>query len=424
MSLSFLGDSLKLTMKVRSIFLCILGISWFWVLGAAFLLLLPLYCKEFLHADESVTTFFLALFSIGVGAGALLRHRLSFQKLELGLVPIGSIGISLFAFDLFLAGRPASLATAPGENLSFLMLLSAAGGIRIAADLLLLAISSGLFVVPLYTYIQIHSNKADRSRIIAGSNILNGFFIIFSSFAIFLLFSLGFTIPRMFLLLSIVNLIVAAHLYKVIPEFMLRFLCWIFANAMYRLRVVGRENIPLEGPAVLACNHVSYVDWLIIASASQRPIRFVMHYVFFNIPWSGRIFRDAKVIPIAGSFEDPQILESAFDRIAEELRRGEMVCIFPEGRLTRDGAVRKLRPGVERIVQTTPVPVIPMYLDGLWGSFFSRKYGRPMSKPFRRFWSRVSLRIGAPIPPENFSAANLQERIHELANAGGIQGKG
>jgi len=156
------------------------------------------------------------------------------------------------------------------------------------------------------------------------------------------------------------------------------------------------------------------VDWLIIASACPRPIRFVIHHSFLSIPLTRRIFKDAKVIPIAGTREDQKILESAFAQVAAELRAGELVCIFPEGKITQDGELDKFRPGVERIIQETPVPVIPMALDGLWGSFFSRKDGKPLRRPFRRVWSRVSLTIGEAVAPGEASAEKLERLVRKL----------
>jgi 1-acyl-sn-glycerol-3-phosphate acyltransferase len=183
---------------------------------------------------------------------------------------------------------------------------------------------------------------------------------------------------------------------------------------MYRMRTVGRENIPAEGPVLLVCNHVTFVDWLIIASACKRPPRFVMYHRFLKLPFVGWLFRDAKVIPIAPAHENGETLEAAFDRIAEELEAGEVVCIFPEGKVTKDGAMNVFRTGVERIVRRTPVPVVPMALKGMWGSFFSRKGGAAMRRPFRRFWSRISLVIGKPIVPDEVSAKALEQAVAEL----------
>ena len=168
---------------------------------------------------------------------------------------------------------------------------------------------------------------------------------------------------------------VAVYIYTVIPEFLLRFAAWCVSNILYRLRMEHPENIPTEGAAVLAANHVTYVDWLLMASASTRPVRFVMDHQLSRNPLIRFLARDAKVIPIASGRDDPECPQQAYDRIAEELEAGEVVCIFPEGGLTRDGRLSPFRPGIERIVERTPVPVVPVALVGLWGSFFSRNVG-------------------------------------------------
>jgi hypothetical protein len=210
------------------------------------------------------------------------------------------------------------------------------------------------------------------------------------------------------------NILVAAYIYTLIPEFLLRLMAWGLTNMVYRLKVIGRENLPLEGPFVIACNHVTLVDSFIIASGCPRPTRFVMYYKYFDMPLISRIFRDSKVIPIAGAKEAPEVLNAAFDQIATELQDDEVVCIFPEGTLTRDGKIHEFRPGIEKIVQRTPVPVVPACLNGLWGSYFSRKYSGTGHRPFRRKWSRISLEFGVPIPPEEVSAEKLFEVISKM----------
>ena len=407
-------EVIGLTRKIRSVFLSTLGISWFWFLGAAVLSILPAYCKEYLGGDESLITLFLALFSVGVGAGSLLCGRLSRGKLELGLVPVGAIGISLFAFDLFLAGRPGFSAMNPGDPLTLSRFFCSVPGWRIAGDMFLFALFSGLFIVPLYTLVQQRTCEHERSRVIAGNNILSALFMVAASLFLVILTQFGVTVVQIFLLLSVMNLMIALYIYTVIPEFLLRFLCWIVSKIMYRLKVVGREHIPANGPAILVCNHVTFIDWMIIASASPRPVRFVMHYSFLGLPLAGRLFKDAKVIPIAGLKEKPGILRSAFGQIAEALSMGEIVCIFPEGELTGDGEMGEFKTGIERIVQRNPVPVVPMALGGLWGSFFSRANGKPMRRPFRRFWSKISLQIGRAVAPGQVSAQGLRDTIGQL----------
>ncbi len=400
------------TRRNRPVYLSILGISWFWFLGASFLTLLPNYCREVVGGNEHVVTLFLALFCVGIAAGSLLCERLSRERLELGLVPLGSIGMSFFAFRLYLAG-PGPILEADGL-LGPSAVLGSLPGLAIGVDLALVALFSGFFTVPLYTMIQQRSLPSERSRVIAGNNILNALFMVASSVMLMGLLSLELTIPQIFLVMAFLNAAVAVYIYTVIPEFLLRFVIWIIACIMYRVRVTGRENIPMEGPAVLISNHVSFVDWMIIASACKRPARFVMHHTYFKMPVVRILFRDAKVIPIAPAREDRDTLAQAFDLIAQALEEGELVCIFPEGKLTKTGLMNPFRPGIEKILARTPVPVVPMALNGMWGSFFSKKDGQALKKPFRRVRSRVSLKVGAPLSPEGLTKSFLAETVAKL----------
>ncbi len=405
-------EILGITRKVESIFNSILGIAWFWFIGIALLSIIPVYCKDYIKVNESVVTLFLVLFSIGIGVGSILCERLSFKRTELGLVPIGSLGLSFFTFDLFLAGQP--LVFSSGGLMSFTEFLNTHYGRRISLDIFLLAVSGGFFTVPLYTFIQQRSRREVRSRVIAGNNIWNALFMVISSLFLTVLYHYKFSYPQIFLIFSVMNILVAAYIYTLIPEFLLRLMAWGLTNIVYRLRVIGRENLPLEGPFVIACNHVTLIDSFIIASGCPRPARFVMYYKYFDMPLISRIFRDSKVIPIAGAKEAPEVLNAAFDQIAAELQDGEVVCIFPEGTLTPDGKIHVFRPGIEKIVQRTPVPVVPACLNGLWGSYFSRKYSGGGRRPFRRKWSRISLEFGVPIPPEEVSAEKLFEVISRM----------
>ncbi|MEB3284124.1 MAG: MFS transporter [Candidatus Sericytochromatia bacterium] len=409
----------------KGLFNSILGISWLWTFGFAFLGLMTPWVKGALRADEGVATLFLALFSIGVGVGSLLCERLSFNKLELGLVPLGSLGVSLFTLDLaFAATRAAEIAPLGGQGVSQLLLQAA--NWRVVADLLLISIFAGFFLVPLYTCLQLWAQPAERSRVIAANNIINSLFIVvYAPIQIYLiglttggpLPFLGFTltIPHLFALMALVNVVVAIHIYRLIPEFTLRFVAYLLTRAAYRLRVTRGDRIPDSGAALLICNHVTYVDWLFIGGAIRRPVRFVMWAGFAQHPLMKALVKDAKIIPIYPSKEDPETLAKALDQIAEELSAGELVCIFPEGKLTPDGNLCEFRTGVERIVARTPVPVIPMALKGLWGSYFSLVEGQPLRRPFRRgFWSPVELLVSDPVVPGQVTAAGLREIVANL----------
>jgi hypothetical protein len=195
------------------------------------------------------------------------------------------------------------------------------------------------------------------------------------------------------------------------PEFLMRFLVWIATHTMYRVKHTNLENIPDEGAAVLVCNHVSFMDALVIGGAVRRPVRFVMDHRIFKVPVLNFIFRTAGAIPIAPAKEDAAMKERAFQKVQEYLSQGEVVCIFPEGKITHDGAMNVFKPGVEEIVQRANVPVVPMALRGLWGSFFSRKDGAAMLKMPRRAWSKIELVASAPVPASEVRAADLQARV-------------
>ncbi len=404
----------RLTRRNRPVFLSVLGISWFWFFGASLLTLLPGYTKEVLLGDELVVTLLLALFCIGVSIGSLLCERLSKGQLELGLVPLGSIGMTLFAADLFLVGIPA-LDPATGDGLRGpLAFWSSPSSWRVGVDFAGLAVFSGLYTVPLYTMIQQRSAKEQRARVIACNNILNALFMVASAGMLIGLTALGLTIPQIFLVLAGLNAAVALYIYSVIPEFLWRFIVWALGQVIYRIRIVGRENLPQSGPAVLICNHQSFVDWLFIAGAVRTPVRFVMHHTFMRLPLVRFFFRDAKVIPIAPAHENKETMLAAFDKIAEELEAGEIICIFPEGKLTPDGKLGPFRRGIERIIRKSPVPVIPMSLNGMWGSQFSRANKSLKRSPLKWMRSKVSLTIGRAVPPEKVTASGLAKQVSEL----------
>ncbi|MGH8459147.1 MAG: MFS transporter, partial [Nevskiales bacterium] len=363
-----------------------------------------------LGADEHVVTLLLTLFSLGVGVGSLLCERLSGRMVEIGLVPFGSIGLTVFSVDLFLA-RP-DLATGPLVGIGGF--LSEPGGWRVVTDVVLLGMFGGFYIVPLYALIQARSEPSHRSRVIACNNIINSVFMVLSAAVAIALLQAGLTIPQLFLVTAIFNAAVALFIYDLVPEFLVRFLIWMLMHTVYRLRTRGLEKIPDEGACVLVCNHVSFVDALILGGSVRRPTRFVMYYRIFSIPVLNWFFRTIKAIPIAGSRENPEMMARAFEKVSDCLRDGEVVCIFPEGGLSADGEIARFRPGIERIIQTDPVPVIPMALRGLWGSFFSRRGGPAMAKVPRRFWSRIELAVGDPVPPQDVNAGLLQQKVQEL----------
>jgi len=400
--------NLRLAAQNRTVFHSLLGISWLWFFGSIFLTAITPFARDVLHRDESVVTLLLATFSIGIGLGALACERLSGRKVEIGLVPFGSIGMTLFAVDLWLASQGLAAAQA---------VIPAQAGIpfRIIADLFLLAFFAGLYSVPLYAQIQSRSQPTHRARIIAANNILNALFMIVASLMSKAMLDAGLTLPQLFLVVGLMNAAVAAYIYLLVPEFLMRFICWLLIHSVYRLEKRGLENIPEEGAAVLVCNHVSFVDALVILAASPRPVRFVMDHRIFKVPVLSFVFRTGKAIPIASAKEDERLLEAAYDAIAHALENGELVAIFPEGRITDTGEMYPFRGGIRRIVERTPVQVVPLALKGLWGSFFSRRDGPAMTRPFRRgVLSRIGLEAAAPMAPVAATPEALQAAVQQL----------
>ena len=395
----------------QTVFLSIMGISWFWLFGAMFLAQFPAYTKNVLGGSETAVTLLLATFTFGIGVGSLLCEKLSARRVELGLVPLGSIGLTVFALDLALAS-PAAPAPTP---LGALALLQVGTTWRVLVDLALLGIFGGFFIVPLYALVQQRSNPAHGARIIAANNIMNALFMVVGALCAAGMLAAGLTIPLLFAVAAVCNAAVALFIYGLVPEFLLRFIIWMLIHSVYRLRVQELNQVPEEGPAVIVCNHVSFVDALVIMAACRRPIRFVMDHNIFRWPLLSFVFRTSKAIPIASAREDPAMMEKAFDEVCQALDAGDLVGIFPEGKITADGSINPFRPGITRILQRNPVPVVPMALRGLWGSFFSRKGGPAMTRPFRRgMFSRIELVMAPAVPAAEALPERLQRDVTAL----------
>ncbi|MCC2659123.1 MAG: transporter [Panacagrimonas sp.] len=395
----------------RTVLLSVLGISWFWLYGATFLSQLPNYTKVYLGGNQQVVTLLLTVFSLGIGLGSLLCERLSGHKVEMGLVPFGSIGLTVFGIDLYFAAPEAATITGQGA----MAFLREATNHRVLWDLVLIGLFGGFYIVPLYAVIQTRSEPTHRSRIIAGNNILNALFMVVSAIVSVLLLKSGLTIPQLLLTVAIMNAAVAVFIYSLLPEFLMRFMVWILISLLYRIRTEGLENIPDEGGAIVAPNHVSFVDALIIGGTVRRPIRFVMYHKIFRIPVLNFIFRTARAIPIAPARENPELLQKAFVEIERALRDGELVGIFPEGGLTPDGAIQTFKPGIEKMLETTPVPVIPMAVRGLWLSMWSRRdstLGR--SRLPRRIRARIELIAAPPMDGTTLKAVDLEAQVRAL----------
>ena len=388
-----------------------------WFFGAVFLSQFPSFAKEVLHGNEQVASLLLVVFSIGIGTGSLLCEVLSRRHVEIGLVPLGAIGMSVFAIDLYFA----SSSLPPADVMGLGAFVAQPQHWRVMADLALLSLFAGLYSVPMYALIQMRSQPTHRARIIAANNILNALFIIASSLIAGAMLAAGFSVPQIFLFTGLANAVVAFYIFLVVPEYLLRFVAWMSSRFIYRFKVQGDQHIPSTGAAVLVCNHVSFIDAVLLMAASPRPMVFLMDHRIFRQPVLGWLFRLAKAIPIAPQKEDPQAYEAAFERAAEVLRAGDLLAIFPEGGITKDGTLQPFKGGIVKILDRAradglDVPVVPMALTNLWGSYFSRiEQGTAMVRPFRRgFLNRVGLNVGAPMSAAEVTPELLFARVEGL----------
>lgn len=407
--------NLQLAKNYPAVFRSILGISWMWFVGAVFLSQFPNLAEDVLHGNEHVASLLLVVFSCGIGFGSLMCERLSRGQVEIGLVPLGALGMTLGMADLFFALSYVSAQAAPAAHYSLGAFLAMPMHWRVLVDLFILAMSAGVFSVPMYALIQWRCPEAFRARIIATNNIMGSLFMIVSAVMVGALLHMGFSIAQTVLLLALMNIAVCAYIFMLVPEYLIRLAAWLLSTCVYRFTVQGRAHIPSDGAAIVACNHVSFADAVLLMSASPRPIYFLMDYKIFKTPILGWLFRASKAIPICSPKEDIAIYQAAMQRAAEVLHAGDVLGIFPEGRITPDGKLGEFKHGIMTIVEQAPVPVIPMALQNLWGSYFSRIEGQAMSKPLRRGWlNKVGLHIGQAIPAQEMSLARLQETVSDL----------
>ncbi len=394
------------------VFRSLLGISWMWFFGAVFLSNFPVFAKDVLHGDEHVASLLLVVFSVGIGAGSLLCETLSKRHVEIGLVPAGAIGMSVFSIDLYFASR--GLPQVAAQTVAQFMAQPAHW--RVIADLGLLSLFAGLYSVPMYALIQLRSQPTHRARIIAANNILNALFMIVSAVAAGAMLKAGFTVPQVFLVTGIANALVGAYIFLLVPEYLLRFVAFLVTRCVYRFRVRGDEHIPTQGAAIIVANHVSFIDAVVLMAASPRPIRFVMDHRIFQVPVLGWLFRLGKAIPIAAQQEAPAIYAAAFETVDRVLAEGDLVGLFPEGGITRNGELQPFKGGIMKILERRAVPVVPVALHNLWGSYFSRiEGGAAMRRPFRRgLFSRVTLVAGQAVPAAQVSPQLLHGRVQQL----------
>ena len=397
--------------KDKAIFQSILAISWFWALGAAYLTQLPNLSSKILNGEPQVVSIMLTAFIVGVAAGSLLCDKLSGRQIEIGIVPIGSIGLTIFGVDLYFAIDPVTTSVL----IDISTFLSHSQNLRVLFDLSMLGAFGGLFIVPLYTFIQQRTKEDHRARVIASLNVMNSLFMVGSAvLGMILLGVVGLSIAEFFLILSIANLVVCLYIYLQVPEFTLRFAAWMLSHVLYRVKRINLKHIPKTGSVILTCNHVSFVDVILLLGSVRRPIRFIMDLDIYNSKPLHWVFNAAKAIPICSPNRDIEIYNNALKKVRQELNEGHVVMIFPEGKITRDGELNSFRPGIETIIRDNPVPLVPMVLRGLWGSMFSHKGKPAFTKPPRRLWAKIEIEAFNAWEPEQVSAAALEKYTREV----------
>ncbi|MCM0147521.1 MFS transporter [Photobacterium galatheae] len=400
--------TLSIAAKDKVVLQCVLGISWFWFLGASYLTQFPNYAKLHLGGNATSVSVLLTLFSIGIAIGSLLCDRLSGHRIEPGIVPLGSLGITFFGANLMFATPD----IAPMTD-SLWTFLTQPELLSVFFSLTMLGVSGGIYIVPLYAMMQNRAKPNERAQVIAANNIWNAIFMVASAVvAIIFLSVLSLSIPQYFLFLAGMNLLILGYIYLQAPDFFWRFIVWIVSHTMYRVSHQQLENIPKQGGALIVCNHVSYMDALLLAGACPRPIRFIMDEEIFKMPLIKTFCSACKVIPIAA--QDRRSIQRAFEEVENYLSQGELVCIFPEGKLTHDGEIGPFMRGIDLILKRSPAPVLPMALQGLWGSYFSREGGRALLKWPKRFWSRVTIVAGKPVDAHEASSTTLRETVIAL----------
>ena len=394
----------------EAVFKSILGVSWFWTLGSVYLTQFPKLTKEYLWGEPIIVSVLLAIITIAIAVGSLTCEWLSGRRIEIGLVPVGAFGTSILGIDFYFAVE----AISASELRTLSEFFVAQGTLRVLIDLALVGFFLGLYVVPLQSLIQARTPLDRRARVIAANNIINSLCIVLGALlSIIWLTVLKFSIPSLLLFMVIVNICVCVYIFVQVPEFTLRFVVWLLSHSLYRIRHTGIENVPERGAALIVCNHVSYIDALVLAGAVRRPIRFIMAKDIYDTPVLNYLFRTAKTIPIYPRSKDEEAYENAFVQIGEALEEGDLLCIFPEGVLTKDGEVGEFRSGVLKILESNPVPVVPSALKGLWGSFFSHS-GKGLWKGSLRLWSKIEVVVSQAIAPETASVEGLQRSVVNL----------
>lgn len=380
----------------KPLFLAALANSYFWLLGLIFQTNILIYAGEMsgIESMDNVWISLLAAFmGIGIAAGSLIASRWSGQKVELGLVPLGGLGMAFSGILLF---------------------FTSSSYWWTAGALLIGGACGGLYIVPLYAYLQFYANENEKGRVMAAAGIMSGIFLVGGALIFdFVIVHLSIAAATLYLWMGILTIGAVVYICTVIPEYFIRFSAWLLTHTLYRIKIVGEEHIPFRGAALLAPNHVTYVDAFLIGSTVQRFIRFIMLKAFYDVPLLRNLLQIMQAIPIdpaAGRESVARTLAHA----RQELLDGHVVCIFPEGKLTRDGNINEFRPGFETVMEGVDCPIIPVYLENAWGSIFSYEGGKVITKMPTTPWRRMTIIYGEPLPA-TAKAAEVEAAVRALA---------
>ncbi len=393
--LNFVGDlarQLQIIRQDRVLFLAILGNAYFWFLAEFFRFNILFYGIEVLEVSETRNSLLLAAVAIGIGAGSLAAGYLSGSKIEYGLIPLGALGLTVFSAML------------SQEDLSF-------GGV--AVNLALLGFSSGFFLVPINALMQHRPAPAQKGGVIAAGSILAFLGVLLSSGVYYLVAVIGgFSPPTIFLISAGFTIGATIYVLWLLPDALLRLLLWLFTHSIYRIRVEGRDHIPDKGGALFVSNHLSFVDALLLLASTDRPIRFIMFKGYYDHPLIKPLSRIMKAIPISSELRPREMIRS-LKAASNAIRSGDVVCIFAEGQITRIGQLLPFRRGMERIMKDVQAPIIPVFLDGVWGSIFSFQKGRFLWKIPHRLLSPVTVSFGQPMRSDA-TAVEVRGAVQEL----------
>lgn len=401
---------LRIARLNRVLWLTILGVSWFWFVGTAYLTQIPALVRFIGGGDESVVVLFLVTFILGVGLGCGVSAWLSGSKPDLGIVSCALLGLCISGIDFAIIPPNDSIVVLNAQEF-----LSSSRGIHISIDLFLVGLFSGAFAVPLYIELQYQSRQENRARMVALNNMLNALAMGASSaIALVLINMLKFDLTGFLIVIALLNGIAAIVFGRKLLFETLRFLAFVCSRCLYRIKIQNWVSIPETGPALLVCNHVSYMDPIILFGTGRRPIRFLIDYRIYSIRMLTWIFRAAGAIPICSPIQNRHIYQSAIKEAISALKNGELVIIFPEGRLSRDGNIGGFKRGVEKITESEIAPTYSVAINGIWGSFFSHGGGPALKSMPRLPWYKVTLTVGSAISPAEASAEKLQEEVTHL----------